>query len=63
MSIVTTEDDFETKEKSKYIRINLINKGKKTAENCSIKFHIYYEDGILAHKPSNIYNTKKFSFT
>jgi len=55
MNIVTTDDDFETKEKSKYIRINLINKGKKTAENCSIKLHIYYEDGILAHEPSNIY--------
>jgi len=55
MNIVTTDDDFETKEKSKYIRINLINKGKKTAENCSIKLHIYYEDGILAYEPSKLY--------
>lgn len=52
---VTIQDGEEAKERSKYIRINLVNTGKKTAVNCRIKLHIFYSDFELVREPSNIY--------
>jgi len=54
-SAVTISPGEESTEKSKYLRINLRNKGKKTAENCSIKLYIYYWDFSLVREPSSIY--------
>ena len=49
------EEYLEGKPKSKYLRINLKNIGKKTAKNCRIKMYIYYSDFELIREPSNLY--------
>jgi len=54
-NIITTSEREEIKEKSKYIRIKLINKGRKTAENCKIKIHIFKPWNEKVHEESYLY--------
>ncbi|MHA1414328.1 MAG: hypothetical protein ACTSO4_17155, partial [Promethearchaeota archaeon] len=52
---VVTTSTSEICEKSKYIRIKLVNRGKKTAENCRIKIHIFDSGLKKVHEESYLY--------
>ena len=46
---------LEGKPEAKYLRINLMNIGKKLAKNCRIKVFICCDNFKLIHEPSNLY--------
>lgn len=54
-NISTTFDQEQEGERSKYLRIKLINNGRKTAENCRIKIHILKPWNEKVHEESYLY--------
>ncbi|MHA1285597.1 MAG: hypothetical protein ACTSUX_06535 [Promethearchaeota archaeon] len=40
---------------AKYLRVKLVNVGRITAINCSVKIYIYNSNGELVREPSNLY--------
>ena len=54
-NIITTLDREQEGEKSKYIRVKLVNNGRKTAKNCRIKIHILKPWNEKVHEESNLY--------
>ena len=54
-NIITTLERVQEGERSKYIRIKLVNSGRKTAENCRIKMHIFKPWNETVHEASYLY--------
>ncbi|KKM61041.1 hypothetical protein LCGC14_1535770 [marine sediment metagenome] len=54
-NVITSLERKQEGEKSKYIRIKLVNNGRKTAKNCRIKIHIFKPWYEKVHEESYIY--------